>query len=253
MFLENVGFDPASYGTTNGTESAAAGGARATSGSGSTAQGGSATQSTAKDVAELGRNDFLRLLVSQLENQDPLQPAKDTEFVAQLATFSSLEQLIDMNERMDSVISGQQELVNSQALDLVGKEVLLDTGGTLQLEGGRAETVVFDLAEKPSEARLDIYDEGGSLVRSLELESLRSGRHQVKWDGLDEDGDALPAGTYRAEVVLGNEEVGERTVMPFVSMPVEGLHVGPDGMALSSDARVIGLDQVLEIRAKSES
>jgi flagellar basal-body rod modification protein FlgD len=252
MFLEGIGFDPATYGTRNGTESAAAAGASA-AGASAAANGSNATRSSAKDVAELGRNDFLRLLVSQLENQDPLQPAKDTEFVAQLATFSSLEQLIDMNERMDSVISGQQELVNSQALDLVGKEVLLDTGGTLQLEGGRAETIVFDLDQRPPEARLDIYDESGRRVRSMELESLRAGRHQVRWDGLDDDGNELAPGTYRAEVVLGNEEVGESTVMPFVSMPVEGLHVGPQGIALASDARVVGLEQVLEIRAKSES
>ena len=241
MFLQGVGYDPSAYGSKNGTEGASASG---------TSAGGGISGAT---EAELGRNDFLQLLVSQLENQDPLKPAEDTEFVAQLATFSSLEQLIDMNSRMDAVISGQKELANAQAMELVGREVLIDTTGGFQLEGGRSESLVFDLEQRPETGRVDIYDDGGSLVRSMELESLRSGRHQVRWDGLNEDGEEMPSGSYRAEVVLGNGEEETSTVVPFVSMSVDGLHVGPNGIALSSDTRTVGLNQVLEIRAKSDS
>lgn len=241
MFLQGIGFDPGTRGAQSGTAGASA-----------AAQGG-ASGGSGPSEAELGRNDFLRLLVSQLENQDPLKPAEDTEFVAQLATFSSLEQLIDMNSRMDRVIDGQQQLANAQAMDLVGREVLIDTRGGFQLEGGRAESLVFDLSESPEDADVRIQDASGELVRTIDLESTRAGRHQVRWDGLDEDGNEMPPGSYRAEVVLSNGEEETSTVVPFVSMSVDGLHIGPEGIALSSDTRTVGIDQVLEIRAKSDS
>lgn len=232
MFLEGVTNDAAAYGSTNG------------------AQGATATADpTSSAMGEMGRNEFLKLLVTQLENQNPLEPMQDTEFVAQLATFSSLEQLIDMNSRMDTVIAGQAEMVNAQALDLVGREVLLDTGGEVRLEDGEAETIVFEMAEAATAARVDIYDESGRLVRSIEMDNPRSGRHEVTWDGLDDGGDPLNSGGYRAEVVLGTVETGESTITPWTSMPVRGLHVGPNGIALTSNARVVALSDVLEIRA----
>ena len=78
---------------------------------------------------ELGRDEFLKLLVTKLANQDPLKPTEDTEFIGQLASFSSLEQLVQLNETIEGLTAGQSELVNAQALTLIGKDAVLPGDG----------------------------------------------------------------------------------------------------------------------------
>lgn len=198
---------------------------------------------------ELGKNEFMQLLVAQLQNQDPLSPQKDAEFVAQLATFSSLEQLVDMNKRMDSMLDSQAQLVNSQSLNLIGREVLADTGGQVQLRSdGQAETIVFDLPESYPSARVEIYDDQGRMLRTLELDGASLGRHEVTWDGLDENGTPYAPGMYSFKVITRDVDGVEQAQGGFVSVPVEGLHVGPDGLAFVSGNRVMSFDEVLEIR-----
>ncbi|MDQ7007287.1 MAG: flagellar hook assembly protein FlgD [Acidobacteriota bacterium] len=203
----------------------------------------------ATEKPELGRDEFMQLLVAQLENQDPMNPQDDSEFVAQLATFSSLEQLVDMNKRMDSMLDSQAQLVNSQSLNLIGREVLADTGGQVQLRSdGVAETVVVDLAETVTSARVEIYDSHGGLLRTLAVDDPGPGRHQVQWDGLDENGNAMTAGMYEFRVVTQDGEGLEQQQQGFVLVPVEGLHVGANGLAFVSGNRVMTFDEVLEIR-----
>ncbi|RMG48359.1 MAG: hypothetical protein D6718_01980 [Acidobacteria bacterium] len=197
---------------------------------------------------ELGRDDFLRLLVTQLENQNPLEPMEDTQFVAQLANFSSLEQLMDLNTRMDSVLEGQSQLVNSQALNLIGRDVLVDSGGELDLSPAGADRLAFDLVDAASSVRVEIYDASGDLVRTIEMDALEPGRHTVDWDGLDESGRELPSGTYRFRVAAKSADGTERSLHGFLMLPVEGIHVGEGGLSLVSGLRVIPFDKILEIR-----
>ncbi len=203
----------------------------------------------ATEKPELGRDEFMQLLVAQLENQDPMNPQQDSEFVAQLATFSSLEQLIDMNKRFDSMLDGQAQLVNSQSLNLIGREVLADTGGELQLRSdGSAESVVVDLADSFASARVEIYDASGQVLRTLNIDDPGPGRHEVQWDGLDENGNAMTAGMYGFRVMTQDGEGLEQQQQGFVLVPVEGLHVGANGLAFVSGNRVMTFDEVLEIR-----
>ena len=202
----------------------------------------------------LGRNEFMQLLVAQLENQDPLEPQQDAQFVAQLATFSSLEQLVDMNSRMDSMLDGQSQLVNSQSLDLIGREVLADTGGELQMRSdGGVEKVVVDLPQEVPEARVEIYDPSGALVQTVQLDNTSAGRHEVLWDGLDANGNPRAPGMYGFRVISRGADGVEQTLPGFVSVPVEGLHVGANGLAFVSGNRVMTFDEVLEIRVAGES
>ncbi len=198
--------------------------------------------------SELGRDEFMRLLVAQLENQDPLEPKQDTEFIAQLATYSSLEQLIDLNKRMDRMIVAQDQLLNGQALELVGREVLADTNGSLQLRRNGAESVMFDLFEQPSSLTVEVYDEGNALVRRVEINDLAPGRQRFEWDGRDNDGKELPPGEYRYRIYAKDSKGESMSVRSIVAMPVEGLRVAEDGLFLVSGDRVIAFSQIAEIR-----
>lgn len=206
------------------------------------------TGSSATGKSDLGRNDFLKLLVTQMENQNPLEPAKDTEFIAQLATFSSLEQLIDLNQRMDGLASLQGEMLNSQALNLIGREVLADTGNQFRVTSQGAEEIVFNLDGRPSAVRVEIYDENGALIRSVALEEADSGRNTFQWDGLDKNGDKAAPGSYEYEIYATGAEGKESRLQGLTSVMIEGIQVGVDGLALISGDRQIAFAEIAEIR-----
>lgn len=209
---------------------------------------------------ELGQEQFLELLVAQLENQDPLNPQEDTEFIAQLATFSSLEQLVDLNSRIDGVLAGQTQLVNSQSLNLIGRDVLINSGGKLLLEGGVADEIVVDLAEPATAATVQVFDESGKLVREIELQDLEAGRHGIVWDGLINTGtkenpawEPADSGTFSFTVRVTGTDGASELVPAMVSLPVEGVHLGQDGLALVSRTQVIDFSRIIEIRISGDT
>ncbi len=203
---------------------------------------------------ELGKNEFLTLLVSQLKNQNPLEPVKDADFIAQLATFSSLEQLQDLNKRMDSMIGAQGQLVNSQSMNLVGREVFAKADGKLQLRDDGAEGIVFDLPKEISAARVDILDENGMVVRTVELskDELGAGRHRVNWDGKNASGTSLAPGMYSFRITATDATGTEKALSGMIALPVEGLNVGAGGLFLISGNRSLAFDDIVEIRVRED-
>jgi flagellar basal-body rod modification protein FlgD len=151
---------------------------------------------------ELGREAFLQLLISQLANQDPLSPVQDHEFVSQLATFSSLEQLESLNEAMQASVLMDQSVNNSLATTLIGKEVLAE-GSVIRLGAEGSIEFELDLAEEAS-AQIFVRDAHGNVVRRIDRGSLGPGRNEILWDGLSGSGERAAAGQYTVEVVATN-------------------------------------------------
>ena len=201
--------------------------------------------------AELGREDFLRLLIAKMENQDPLSPTQDTEFIEQLATFSSLEQLISVNQNLGSLAIGQMQIVNSQALDLLGKEALVEAGDTVRIQDGVPDTIVYALDEGAVSASITILGADGTPVRVLELEPDATGRTTLEWDGTDQDGKALPDGdyTFTTSAVDANGEPVAMAV--FRSLAIDGVNFLDGGISLVSGDREIPFESILEFRAGS--
>lgn len=146
----------------------------------------------------LGRDAFMKLLVSQLSNQDPLSPLQDHEFVSQLATFSSLEQLEGINQGIQVTVLMNQAVNNSLATNLIGKEVMV-SGGSLELGEEGDAGFRLDLAGD-ARVTVEITDGNGAVVRTIDLGAKSKGSSDVAWDGKDDDGDRLAAGTYRVKV-----------------------------------------------------
>ena len=204
----------------------------------------------------LGRDAFMRLLVAQLEQQDPLDPQGNAEFVAQLATFSSLEQLVGLNDRVDAMISGQTDLMlaqsqmlDNQALGMVDRELLVASDGQLYLTENGAEPVVFELPEDYSSVRLEISDPvTGEVVRTIQLDGQQgSGRHEVVWDGEDDTGQSLDPGPWGFRVVAIDEGGRESTIAGLVRVRAEGIHYGAEGQRLFAGPRQITFPEIVEI------
>jgi flagellar basal-body rod modification protein FlgD len=157
-------------------------------------------QPAASKPAVLGKDDFLNLLITQLQNQDPLNPTDSTEFTAQLAQFSSLEQLNNVNTNLEQLQDFQASANNSQAVSLLGKEITTN-GNFLQLADGGP--VGFDLSLSSDAATVvsSVYDSTGGFVKSFESQNMVAGQHTLFWDGMDRDGNPVADGSYTVEIL----------------------------------------------------
>ena len=150
---------------------------------------------------QLGKEDFLQLLTVQLRYQDPLNPMENTEFVAQMAQFSSLEQLQNMNQTMERSQGAEAELQaafkNNLVTSLVGKAVEVPTQEVAY--DGETTEVAYRLGAQARSALLQILDARGQVVRELELDTSQA-YNKVEWDGKSASGDKVPRGAYLAVV-----------------------------------------------------
>jgi flagellar basal-body rod modification protein FlgD len=154
----------------------------------------------------LDKDDFLKLLVTQLRNQDPLKPMDPTEFTAQLAQFTSLEQLYNVNEKLQALTSIQRGFDRLSALSMIDKYVISDSD-TFQLEENSVE-LGFRFQDKIKDATVYVKDLNGQTVYKIQVAQPPIGEHFVRWDGTDQDGEPLPQGTYSI-TAIGTTEEGE--------------------------------------------
>jgi flagellar basal-body rod modification protein FlgD len=144
---------------------------------------------------ELGQEQFLELMTAQLQNQDPFKPMESGDFLGQIAQFSTVEGIGDLNDAFSGL---SQSLVSNQALqaaNLVGREVLAPTGVAALSQGGNIRGNV-ELPAASGEVVVNVYDQSGQLIRRLDLGSQTAGPVDFQWDGLKNDGQFAPPGSY---------------------------------------------------------
>lgn len=151
-----------------------------------------------KDV--MGKNEFMTLLVAQLQNQDPLNPMDSTGFTAQLAQFSSLEQLQNVNSNLSDLSATQAALNNVQAASFIGKTVSA-AGSQFEVSNGHIDPIRFNLEADAEVVKIGIYDAAGNHLRTLEGGAMVAGEQTVAWDGVDLDGNSAQEGIYSFEVL----------------------------------------------------
>jgi flagellar basal-body rod modification protein FlgD len=158
---------------------------------------------------DLGKEEFLNLLVAQLQNQDPLNPMEGQEFASQLAQFSSVEQLtsIDGNieQSIDTDLILSQTINNTLATTLIGKQITA-VGNQVELKDGQPVNLHFELGDFAKEVNINVLDAAGNIVRTIETHNLSSGIQSAEWDGEDTDGSSLADGTYTFEVAATGKD-----------------------------------------------
>ncbi len=156
-----------------------------------------------KDDA-MGKDDFLMLLVAQLQNQDPMNPQDATEFTAQLAQFSSLEQLTNINENLGSLTTMSNDMERMSALGMIGQDVVALTenfhfnGESMEL-GYRLETQAADV-------KMYVLSETGSTLATISGHETNPGDYFINWDGLSNFGMPLEPGDYSLVIKAVDEE-----------------------------------------------
>ena len=186
---------------------------------------------------------FLQLLTTQLQNQNPLDPLDTNQFTQQLVEFAQVEQQMNMNQSLTSLIQLQTANQASQALGFIGSTAVVD-GSTATLTGGQA-TWTFS-ADRPATATINVKDSSGAVVFT-QTGTITTGAQNFTWDGHDSNGNSLPNGNYTISVTA--KDASGQTAQ--IATQVQGLVTGVD-VSTSPPSLIIGsnkftLDKVKEI------
>jgi flagellar basal-body rod modification protein FlgD len=148
------------------------------------------------------KDDFLKLFITQLKYQDPLNPLDGKDMTAQLAQFSSLEQLNNIKMQLQDLLLFQNSLQNTLTVNLIGKKVEV-VGNKISLDG--TSEIHFTLPMSAKSVKISIYDSTGALVRNIDLGPRPAGDNTYTWDGLDNSGIPLPSGQYEVSIEAYDE------------------------------------------------
>lgn len=186
----------------------------------------------------LGKDAFLQLLVNQMKNQNPLDPQQNGEFVAQLAQFSSLEGIQTLNSSVNYIAGAFQSSQALQASSLVGRNVIVQTDKTM-VDTSKDMKGSVNLTGSSTATSVGVYDKDGKLVRTLDLGSQAGGKVDFTWDGKDDAGEALPAGTYsfKATASINGTATAMTTNLPAT---VTSVTMGTNGGEMSLNLAGLG-------------
>ena len=200
----------------------------------------------AKSSAEEQKGQFLTLLVTQLRYQDPMNPMQGTEFTQQLAMFSSLEQLININKSLENLGSLQSSFAQSQAVGMLGKQILAE-GNTVTVANGTASNLAFSLDQASTDTMVNVFGQDGSLVGVFDAGERGAGLHTMAFPAVDQQGNPMADGTYTFSVLAFNAEGSAIQAKTFSSGIVQSVKFAQDGTLLTVGANDIPLSSVIQI------
>src|SRR2546425_4272935 len=177
-------------------------------------------QSTTK---ENPKETFMKLLVAQLEHQNPLSPMDNTQFTQQLAQFTSLEQLQSMNANLSALMNAQTTTTGLQAATLIGKQVQAQANTTQVTKQGEATPFQYTLAADSANVQIDVLDQAGNTTRTVNTRSQKAGPQVLTWDGKDAAAKPLPAGDYHFQVTATDKAGKPVAVEESLQGIVEGV------------------------------
>ncbi len=208
--------------------------------------GSKAAQTKSPTASTMGKDDFLNLLVTQMQNQDPLNPMDSTAFTAQLAQFSSLEELQNINETLGKVGNSQTVLTNSQAVDYIGKRIQA-VGDRLDMAAGQPASIEFNLDQNAAGVYVRIYNQRGEFVKDLEPGALGAGLQSVTWDGKDYQDRQVPDGPYSYEVKAMDADGNSVSATSFTDGTVSGVYYKNGQAYLMTASQEIPLGNVVQV------
>ncbi|MCD5991444.1 flagellar hook assembly protein FlgD [Pseudomonas sp. CDFA 553] len=212
----------------------------------SSLQNPTATKTSSNDA--LGKDAFLQLLVTQMKNQNPLEPQDNGEFVAQLAQFSSLESMQNLTTTVDGIAGLYQSSQALQASSLVGRSVIVNAGSTsVDTTKGMTGSVVVPSSSTTTNVK--IYDAQMNLVKTVDMGSQSAGTSSFTWDGTNEAGEKVASGNYSfvASGSLDGAATGLATYLPATVNSVTTGVNGGEMMLNLAGGQTIALSKVQTI------
>jgi flagellar basal-body rod modification protein FlgD len=197
----------------------------------------------------LGKNDFMNLLITQMQNQDPMDPMSGSDYAAQLAQFSSLEQLTNINDNLTLSLGANSALSssinNALAATFIGKNVRA-TAGSFQFNGTDSVNLGYNLPSSADNTTISIYDGAGNLVKTINGKT-NQGDNSSTWDGTNNNGQSVGSGTYTFQVSANDNAGAPLTASEYIYGTVSGVRYTANGTVFVVDGQEIPLSDILEI------
>jgi flagellar basal-body rod modification protein FlgD len=200
----------------------------------------SGTTNAAATNKVLGQDDFLKMLIAQLQNQDPLNPLQGADFAAQLAQFSSLDQLTQMNTQLSALTSSLSSTNNSQLVGLIGNAVVAN-GNSITVSGATTQ-LAYNLSQNARQGTIKINDSQGNLVQTLAFGSQQAGSNTMNWNTA-----SVQPGTYTFTVSAVDAKGGPVTASTMTTGLVTGVTFQNGVPYLSVNGQSIAFGDILYI------
>jgi flagellar basal-body rod modification protein FlgD len=188
----------------------------------SSAASSATSASNGKGSSKLGQSDFLKLMTTQLNNQDPTQPTDSSQMLAQMAQLSTVSGIQDMQSSLKQLVDTMMASQTTQAAALVGHQVIAaGSNAVLDSQGLRG---AIDLSQDTNQLAVGIYDGAGQLVKQLDLGMQGKGTIPFAWDGVMDNGSTAPVGLYKIKAVA-NVSGSPQAMSTYVASTVDSVTV----------------------------
>lgn len=194
----------------------------------------------------LDKNDFLNLFITQLQNQDPLNPKDGTEMASQLAQFNSLEQMMNINTALEQLGTKTEQGHSIQYVNYIGKEVAINNG-KIRLENGSVSNASFKTAMPTNRTTMTVRDSLGNIVATKELGAKDAGEHKLDWDGRSKNGEKLPDGIYTFSLAGKGKGKTEIDIPVTTRVRISGIDMQDQGSSFHTDLGKISYTDITEI------
>lgn len=209
----------------------------------------SAAAAAMKSSMGLNKDDFMKLFITQLQYQDPLKPQDPSAMLDQLSQMSLVEQSYNTNTALKNLLTAQNNSTTMNSVSFIGKNVKA-FGNEASFDGSTPDSLQFNLSAPASSATVTITDASGKTVRTATIGALASGDSSFAWDGRDNSGALLPAGSYSFAVNATSAGGGTVTATTYTTGRIDGvtfvngaplLTIGKTTVALSDIISVMGV------------
>ncbi len=197
-----------------------------------------------KSMSSLGINDFITLMTTQLKYQDPTKPQDSTAFIAQLAQFSSVSGIQEMNSSISTLLTEMRGSLAVNATSLVGHEVLV-SADTASLAAGESLTGIIETPTGTSDLTVVINDASGQVVRQFTVPAT-SGNSSFTWDGLNDRGDAVVGGNYTVKAIA-NVYGSSESVSTALNTKVGSVTINSADNSLVLNTHTLGSIQLADV------
>ena len=194
--------------------------------------------------SSMDKDAFFKLMLTQLKYQDPTNPMKNHEMAAQLAQFSGLEQMSNMNKTLSEMKDGGKPAEQFQALNLIGKMVSGDSSKIARTDFDKTHDFKFEIPQDAKSTDVKVFNQKGDIVRTFKFAELKAGENKIVWNGQTERGQAAPAGNYRFQVEALDKNGQKLIPKTDFQGTVSGLSFGTDGAILQVGNQSIRLKDV---------